>query len=78
MKREESPVKNAMELKQVDLFGDFRKQTEVMRCIAGYFIGSFSDEDPINPIIQKSIFYTTREEAEAALESGQWPQPEEP
>ncbi len=65
---------------QLDMFGDFREQTLVMRCIAGHFIGGFSDEDPINPIVQKSIFYKTEKEAQAALDSGNWepPIPEDP
>lgn len=67
-----------MKLTQIDMFGDFCKQTKVMRCVAGYFIGDYSDEDQENPVIQKSIFYTTDAEAATALESGQWEQPEEP
>ncbi len=65
-----------MKLTQVDMFGDFREQTKVIKCVAGHFIGSFNDEDPENPIIQKSIFYATAHEAETALESGQWEPPE--
>ncbi len=63
---------------QLDMFGDFRNQTLVMRCVAGHFIGSFSDADPDNPIIQKSIFYKTEKEAQDTLDSGNWQVPEEP
>ena len=62
----------------LDMFGDFRNQTLVMRCVAGHFIGGFSDSDPVNPIIQKSIFYATEKEAQDALDSGNWQIPEEP
>lgn len=63
--------------KQPDLFGDFRKEAEVMRSIGGVFIGRFTD-DPENPVKRLSRYYDHDDEtsAEADLRAGVWEPPE--
>lgn len=54
-----------MKLTQVDMFGDFSKQTEVIKCIAGISLVV------LMILIQKNVFYATAAKAKIALESGQ-------
>lgn len=60
--------------KQVDLFGDFRKQAEVMKSIGGYFVGRFTG-DPDEPVVRESQYYRTENEAEKALQTNTWKPP---
>jgi hypothetical protein len=54
-----------------------RLPLQVLRSAAGYYLGTFSeDEGPVSR--ESDCYWDTQEEAEAALESGVWPQKPRP
>lgn len=56
---------------QPDLFNNLN-EASVFTCIAGAYIGKFSD-DTENPVMRLSMYFETQVAAEAALASGRWP-----
>lgn len=52
---------------------------QVLKSAAGFYIGTFSDEDgpdgPLGPMTRESDrYWPTREAAQEALDTGDWPQ----